>query len=162
VAASIVDEIRSARPDLRPETLTEIEQDVRNELGTLARYGATPEVLTYTNARLDAISQKWRGGTERGETATKVATPKTTSADMLREQMDRAFAQNDQSTRTERRERYAPEDMAVLNQIANNFNVFAANPDRLNMAGEWLNRLTTTGRSSPEMTRDLQNELARL
>jgi hypothetical protein len=162
VAASIVDEIRSARPDLRPETLTEIEQDVRSELGTLARYGATPEVLTYTNARLDAISQKWRGGTERGETATKVVTPKTTSADMLREQMDRAFAQNDLSTRTERRERYAPQDMAVLNQIADNFKVFSANPDRLNMAGEWLNRLTTTGRSSPEMTRDLQNELARL
>ena len=162
VASSVVDEIRSARPDLRPETLTEIEQDVRNELGTLARYGATPEVLTYTNARLDAISQKWRGGTERGETATKVATPKTTSADMLREQMDRAFAQNDQSTRTERRERYDPQDMAVLNQIADNFNAFAASPDRLNMAGEWLNRLTTTGRSSPEMTRDLQAELARL
>lgn len=162
VVASMLDEIKSGRPDLRPETLTSIEQEVRSELGTLARYGATPDVLAYTNAQLDAISQKWRSGTERGATFTKMATPTETSADMLREQMDRAFAQNDQSTRTERRERYDPQDMALLNQIADNFKVFSANPERRNMAGEWLNRLTTTGRSSPEMSRDLQNELARL
>jgi hypothetical protein len=57
VVASLLDEIKSARPDLRPETLTSIEQEVRDELGTLARYAATPNVLAYTNARLDAISQ---------------------------------------------------------------------------------------------------------
>jgi hypothetical protein len=162
VVASLVDEIRSARPNLRPETLTEIEQEVRNELRVLERGGANPDVLASTNAQLDAISQKWRSGMERGTTFTQTATPTETSADMLREQMDRAFAQNDQSTRTERRERYAPEDTALLNQIADNFNAFNASPERRNMAGEWLNRLTTTGRSSPEMTRDLQNELARL
>lgn len=162
VAESLVNEIRAARPNLRPETLTEIEREVRGELGTLARYGANPDVLAYTNQRLDAISQKWRSGVERGETFTRTTTPTTTSPDMLREQMDRAFAQNDQSTRTERREKYAPEDTALLNQIADNFNAFAASPDRLNMAGEWLNRLTTTGRPSPEMTRDLKAELARL
>lgn len=160
--ASVVDEIRSARPDLRPETLTSIEQAVRDELGMLERYGASPDTLAYTNARLDAISQKWRSGTERGTTFTKTATPTATSEDMLREQMDRAFAQNDQSTRTERRERYAPQDMALLNQIADNFKAFASDPERRNMAGEWLNRVTTTGRANPEMTSDLRNELARL
>ena len=162
VAESLVNEIRAARPNLRPETLTEIEREVRGELGTLALYGANPDVLAYTNQRLDAISQKWRSGVERGETFTRTTTPTTTSPDMLREQMDRAFAQNDQSTRTERREKYAPEDTALLNQIADNFKAFTASPDRLNMAGEWLNRLTTTGRPSPEMTRDLKAELARL
>jgi hypothetical protein len=153
VVASVVDEIRSVRPDLRPETLTSIEQEVREELGVVSRYGANPDVLNYANARLDAISQKWRSRTERGETAAKVATPKTTSAEMLRDQMDRAFAQ---------RERYDPQTLSVLEQIADNFKAFNASPERRNMAGEWLNRVTQTGRSSPEMTRDLQAEMARL
>lgn len=159
---SLVEEIKAARGALRPETITEIEKEADTILSTLERYGDQGDLLAVTQQQLDRLSQKWRSGTVRGETATRTVTPITTSPEMLREQMDRAFAQNDQSTRTERRERYAPQDMAVLNQIADNFKAFAATPDRLNMAGEWLNRLTTTGRSSPEMTRDLQAELARL
>ena len=159
---ALVDEIKAVRGALRPETITAIEKEADAILSTLERYGDQGDLLAYTQQQLDRLSQKWRSGTVRGETATRTVTPTTTSPEMLREQMDRAFAQNDQSTRTERRERYASQDMALLNQIADNFNAFAANPDRLNMAGEWLNRLTTTGRSSPEMTRDLQAELARL
>jgi hypothetical protein len=162
VVSGLVDEIKAARGTLRPETITEIENDINKVLDTVTRYGDQGDVLTAAQQQLNGISQKWRGGIERGETFTRTTAPTATSAEMLREQMDRAFAQNDQSTRTERRERYAPQDTALLNQIADNFKVFSANPDRLNMAGEWLNRLTTTGRSSPEMTRDLQNELARL
>ena len=162
VLSGLVGEITAARGALRPETITEIEKEAEGILATVERYGAQDGVLADVGMRLDRLSQKWRGGTERGETATRTATPTTTTAAMLRDQMDRAFAQNDMSTRTERRERYAPQDMAVLNRIADNFVAFAVNPDRLNMAGEWLNRLTTTGRSSPEMTRDLQAELARL
>jgi hypothetical protein len=153
VAASLVNEILSARRDLRPETLTEIEQEVRSELGVLERYGANPQVLSYVNARLDALSQKWRGGMERGETFTKAPTPKTTSEDMLREQMDRAFAQ---------RERYDADTLSVLEQLADNLKAFSASPERRDMVGEWLNRVTQTGRSSPEMTADVRSELARL
>ena len=162
VMSGLVGEITAVRGALRPETITEIEAEVDKILAPVVRYGAQGEVMQVAQQQLDRLSQKWRGGTERGETATRTVTPTTTSPEMLRDQMDRAFAQNDQSTRTERRERYAPQDMTVLNQIADNFNAFATNPDRLNMAGEWLNRLTTTGRSSPEMTRDLQAELAQL
>ena len=153
VIASVLDEIKSARPDLRPETLTEIGQKVRGELGALVRYGANPDVLAYTNARLDAISQKWRSGTERGETFTKAPTPTQTSPEMLQEQMDRAFAQ---------RERYDADTLSVLEQLADNLKVFSASPERRNMAGEWLNRVMQTGRSSPEMTADVRSELARL
>jgi hypothetical protein len=160
--SGLIEEIKAARGALRPETITQIEKEAGDILSTLERYGDQGNLLAATTTQLDQLSQRWRSGTERGETATRTVTPTTTSAEMLREQMDRAFAQNDMSTRTERRERYAPQDMAVLNQIADNFKAFAANPDRLNMAGEWLNRLTTTGRSSPEMTRDVQAELARL
>lgn len=162
VMSGLVGEITAVRGALRPETITEIEAEVDKILAPVVRYGAQGEVMQVAQQQLDRLSQKWRGGTERGQTATRTVTPTTTSPEMLRDQMDRAFAQNDQSTRTQRRERYAPQDMTVLNQIADNFNAFATNPDRLNMAGEWLNRLTTTGRSSPEMTRDLQAELAQL
>ena len=160
VLENLVAGIRAVRPDLRPETITQIEQQAQPILDMVRRYGAdaVPDALQ----QLDAISQRWRAGTERGQTFTRAGVPTTTSADMLREQMDRVFAQNDMSTRTERRERYPAQDMALLNQIADNFNAFAANPDRRNLAGEWLNRLVTTGTSSPEMTRDLQNELALL
>ena len=153
VVTGLINEIVAVRGDLRPETISQIEADANRVLDTVARYGDQGDVLSAAAQQLDAISQRWRGGTERGETATKVATPKTTSADMLREQMDRAFAQ---------RERYDPQTLSVLEQIADNLNAFSASPERLNMAGEWLNRATTTGRPSPEMTRDLQNELARL
>lgn len=160
VLENLVAGIRAVRPDLRPETITQIEQQAQPVLDMVRRYGAdaVPDALQ----QLDAISQRWRAGTERGQTFTRTGVPTTTSVDMLREQMDRAFAQNDISTRTERRERYSAPDMALLNQIADNFNAFVASPDRRNLAGEWLNRLTTTGVSSPEMTRDLQNELALL
>lgn len=162
LVSGLVAEIKAARGDLRPETISQIENEAQEILAPVLRAGDQQVVVDAASQQLDALSQKWRSGMERGETFTREPVAKTTNTGMLRKQMDRAFAQNDQSTRTERRERYAPEDMAVLNQIADNFNVFAANPDRLNMAGEWLNRLTTTGRSSPEMTRDLQSELARL
>jgi hypothetical protein len=162
VLTGLVNEITAVRGDLRPETISQIEADANRVLDTVARYEGQGDVLSVAAQQLAGISQKWRSGTERGETFTREATPAATSEDMLRTQMDRAFAQNDQSTKTERRERYDPQDMALLNQIADNFKVFSASPERRNMAGEWLNRLTTTGRSSPEMTRDLQAEMARL
>lgn len=161
VLDNLVAGIKAVRGELRPETITQIEQQAQPVLDMVARYGG--EAVPGALQQLEAIGQRWRAGTERvGQTFTRTATPTETSVDMLREQMDRAFAQNDMSTRTERRERYPAQDMALLNQIADNFNAFVANPDRRNLAGEWLNRLTTTGMSSPEMTRDLQNELARL
>jgi hypothetical protein len=153
VVTGLVNEIVAARGDLRPETISQIEADANRVLDTVARYGDQGNVLSAAAQQLEGISQKWRGGTERGETATREATPTTTSEDMLRTQMDRAFAQ---------RERYDPQTLSVLEQIADNLKAFSANPERRNMAGEWLNRVTQTGRSSPEMTRDLQNELARL
>jgi hypothetical protein len=153
VVTGLINEIVAVRGDLRPETISQIEADANRVLDTVARYGDQGDVLSAAVQQLEGISQKWRGGTERGETFTREAAPKTTSADMLRGQLDRAFAQ---------RERYDPQTLSVLEQIADNLKAFSANPERLNMAGEWLNRATTTGRPSPEMTRDLQAELARL
>jgi hypothetical protein len=153
VVTGLINEIVAVRGDLRPETISQIEADANRVLDTVARYGDQGDVLSAAVQQLEGISQKWRGGTERGETFTREAAPKTTSADMLRGQLNRAFAQ---------RERYDPQTLSVLEQIADNLKAFSANPERLNMAGEWLNRATTTGRPSPEMTRDLQAELARL
>jgi hypothetical protein len=153
VVNGLVGEITAVRGALRPETITEIEAEVDKILAPVARYGAQGDVMQVAQQQLDRLSQKWRGGTERGETATRTVTPTTTSPEMLRDQMDRAFAQRD---------RYDAGTMDVLEQLADNLKAFAANPDRLNLAGEWLNRVTQTGRSSPEMTRDLQTELARL
>ena len=153
VVNGLVGEITAVRGALRPETITEIEAEVDKILAPVVRYGAQGDVMQVAQQQLDRLSQKWRGGTERGETATRTVTPTTTSPEMLRDQMDRAFAQRD---------RYDAGTMDVLEQLADNLKAFAANPDRLNLAGEWLNRVTQTGRSSPEMTRDLQTELARL
>ena len=153
VVNGLVGEITAVRGALRPETITEIEAEVDKILAPVARYGAQGDVMQVAQQQLDRLSQKWRGGTERGETATRTVTPTTTSPEMLRDQMDRAFAQRD---------RYDAGTMDVLEQLADNLKAFAANPDRLNLAGEWLNRVTQTGRSSPEMTRDLQAELAQL
>jgi len=153
VVNGLVGEITAVRGALRPETITEIEAEVDKILAPVARYGAQGDVMQVAQQQLDRLSQKWRGGTERGETATRTVTPTTTSPEMLRDQMDRAFAQRD---------RYDAGTMGVLEQLADNLKAFAASPDRLNLAGEWLNRVTQTGRSSPEMTRDLQTELAQL
>jgi hypothetical protein len=155
VVGNLLKEIQLVRGRLKPETITQIVSDVDAILNK-------PEDSDAALQALDDLSARWRAGTQRGTYGDTTPTPTQTTPEMLRTQMDRAFAQNDQSTRTERRERYAPEDMAVLNQIANNFNAFAASPERRNMAGEWLNRMTTTGRSNPEMTADVRNELAQL
>ena len=151
VLENLVAGIKAVRGDLKPETITQIERQAQPILDMVARYGG--EAVPGALQQLEAIGQRWRAGTERGETFTRKATPTETSADMLREQMDRAFAQ---------RQRYDAQTLSILDQIAENFNAFNASPERRNMAGEWLNRVTQTGRSSPEMTRDVQNELARL
>lgn len=151
VLENLVTGIKSVRGDLKPETITQIERQAQPILDMVARYGG--EAVPGALQQLEAIGQRWRAGTERGETFTRKATPTETNADMLREQMDRAFAQ---------RQRYDAQTLSILDQIAENFKAFTASPERRNMAGEWLNRVTQTGRSSPEMTRDVQNELARL
>jgi hypothetical protein len=155
VIGNLLKEIQLVRGRLKPETITQITNDVDAILNK-------PEDSDVALKALDDLSTRWRAGVRRDTFGATEPTPTQTSTDMLREQMDRVFAQNDQSTRTERRERYAPEDMSLLNQIADNFNAFTASPERRNMAGEWVNRLVTTGRASPEMTRDVRNELTRL
>lgn len=159
LAANLVKEIEATRGKLKPETITEIENEVNDIVSPVARYGQHDQLIEQATRELDALSTKWRGGVERGQTFTREATPTETSTDMLRAQMDRAFAQNDQSTRTERREKYDPQDMALLNRIADNFAAFTADPERRNMAGEWLHRVTTTGVANPEVTNDLRNAL---
>lgn len=155
VIDNLLKEIQLVRGRLKPETITQITNDVDAILNK-------PKDADAALRALDDLSNRYRAGIRRDTFGATEATPRQTSEDMLRTQMDRVFAQNDQSTRTERRERYAPADMALLNQIADNFKAFTASPERRNMAGELVNRMATTGRSSPEMARDVRAELAKL
>jgi hypothetical protein len=155
VIDNLLKEIQLVRGRLKPETITQITNDVDAILNK-------PKDSDAALRALDDLSNRYRAGIRRDTFGATEATPRQTSEDMLRTQMDRVFAQNDQSTRTERRERYAPADMALLNQIADNFKAFTASPERRNMAGELVNRMATTGRSSPEMARDVRAELAKL
>ncbi len=144
VLNNLVSEIQAARGPIKPETITEIE----NEANALLDQGLKTD--TDITPQLDQLSNRWRAGTRAVQTATKTATPTTTSIDMLRDQMDRAYAQRD---------RLDEPTLSLLDKVVDNFNAFAANPERLNIAGEWLNRAMTTGKPSPEMTRDLQAEV---
>jgi hypothetical protein len=146
VVGNLLKEIQAVRGKLKPETITQITNDVDAILNK-------PEDSDAALQALDDLSTRWRAGVKRGTYGATQATPIETSTDMLREQMDRAFAQ---------RQRYDEETLSILDQIAENFKAFNANPERRNMAGEWLNRVTQTGRSSPEMTADVRNELAQL
>ena len=151
VLDNLVAGIRAVRGDLRPETITQIEQQAQPILDMVARYGG--EAVPGALQRLEALGQRWRAGTERGETFTRTATPTETTATMLRDQMDVAFAN---------RERYDADTLAIMEQVADNFGAVAVDPERRNLVGEWLNRATVTGKPSPEMTADVRNELARL
>lgn len=146
VIGNLLKEIQLVRGRLKPETITQITSDVDAILNK-------PEDSEAALRALDDLSTRWRAGVRRDTYGAATPTPTQTSEDMLREQMDRAFAQ---------RQRYDTETLSILDQIAENFKAFNASPERRNMAGEWLNRVTQTGRSSPEMTADVRNELARL
>lgn len=144
VVAAMLKEISDVRGKLKPETITAIEKEVRQLLDNKMMFGQD------YGSVLDAISNRWRAGVRRGTYGDTQATPTQTSAGMLHAQMERAFAQ---------REKYSPEDMTLLERIADSFKAFIADPERRNMAGEWLNRVTTTGSASPAMARDLQEAL---
>jgi DNA repair exonuclease SbcCD ATPase subunit len=146
VVGNLLKEIQTVRGRLKPETITQITRDVDAILDK-------PEDSDAALRALDDLSARWRAGVKRDTFGATTPTPTQTSEDMLREQMDRAFAQ---------RQRYDTETLSILDQIAENFKAFNASPERRNMAGEWLNRVTQTGRSSPEMTADVRNELATL
>lgn len=147
VLDNLVKEIIAARGKLRPETITQIENQANGLIDSALRYGndITPA--------FEALAARWRAGTQTGTYGAAQGVPTTTTRDMLLKQMDTAFGQRD---------RYDPQTLSILDQIAQNFGAVSANEDRRNMVGEWLNRVSTTGRSSPEMTRDVQNELATL
>ena len=147
VLDNLVKEIVAARGKLRPETITQIENQANGLIDSALRYGndITPA--------FEALAARWRAGTQTGTYGAAQAVPTATTRDMLLTQMDAAFGQ---------RNRYDPQTLSILEQIADNFGAVSANEDRRNMVGEWLNRVSTTGRSSPEMTRDVQNELATL
>ena len=147
VIDNLIKEISVVRGQLKPETITEIEKELGALLDSSARYGND------ISDQLDAISTRWRAGVKFGAFGPAEAIPTTTTKDMLVDQMDRAYAQ---------RERYDPLTMAMLDRIADNLNAFAANEDRRNIAAEWLNRVTTTGRASPEATNDLRGVLRQL
>jgi hypothetical protein len=144
VVDALLKEISNVRGKLKPETITAIERDIRQLLDNKMMFGQD------YGPTLDELSARWRAGVRRDKYGPATPTPTQTTAGMLHAQMSTAFAQ---------RERYSPEVMALLERIGDNFKAFIGSPDRLNMAGEWLNRLTTTGQSSPEMTRDLQAAL---
>ena len=147
VLDNLVKEITAARGKLRPETITQIERQVNGLIDSSLRYGQDP------TPAFEALAARWRAGTQTGAFGAAQAVPTTTTQDMLLTQMDAAFG---------KRERYDPQTLSILDQIAQNFGAVSANEDRRNMVGEWLNRVSTTGRSSPEMTRDVQAELAEL
>jgi hypothetical protein len=147
VIDGLIKEISVVRGQLKPETITEIEKELGALLDSSARYGSD------ITDQLDAISTRWRAGVKVGTFGPAETIPTTTTKDMLVDQMDRAYAQ---------RERYDPLTMAMLDRIADNLNAFAANEDRRNIAAEWLNRVTTTGRASPEATNDLRGVLRQL
>jgi hypothetical protein len=147
VIDGLIKEISVVRGQLKPETITEIEKELGALLDSSARYGSD------ITDQLDAISTRWRAGVKVGTFGPAETIPTTTTKDMLVGQMDRAYAQ---------RERYDPLTMAMLDRIADNLNAFAANEDRRNIAAEWLNRVTTTGRASPEATNDLRGVLRQL
>lgn len=153
IADGIVNEIKAVRGDLRPETITEIENEVKDIVAPVARYGANPDLLADVNQRLDRLSLKWRSGTERGATFTREAVPTETTTEALLRQLEEAFTNRD---------RYDAPTMQTLERIADNLNAVTADPERRAMIGEWLNRATTTGRPSPEMTADVRGELDRL
>jgi len=146
VVGNLLKEIQLVRGRLKPETITQITNDVDAILNKPTDSDAALRAL-------DDLSTRWRAGVRRDTFGATQPTPTQTSEDMLRDQMDRAFAQ---------RQRYDEDTLSVLDQIAENFKAFNTNPERRNMAGEWLNRVTQTGRSSPEMTADVRNELAQL
>ena len=147
VLTNLVSEIQAARGTIKPETVTAIEDEANALLDRSLQTG------TDITPQLDQLSNRWRAGTRSGQTVTTTATPTSTTTDALREQMDRAFAQRDQ---------YDTQTMSILEHVADNLSAVTANPERRNMIGEWLNRVTTTGRSSPEMTRDVQEALSTL
>ena len=147
VLDNLVKGITAARGKLRPETITQIETQA-NALMDRGLKGAADITPAF-----EALSARWRAGTQTGTYGAAQGAPTTTTQDMLLKQMDTAFGQ---------RERYDPQTLSILDQLAQNFGAVSANEDRRNMVGEWLNRVSTTGRSSPEMTRDVQNEMATL
>ena len=147
VIDGLLKEISLVRGKLKPETITEIEKELGALLDSSARYGND------ITSELDAISTRWRAGTKYSAFGPAEAIPTTTTKEMLLDQIDRVYAQ---------RERYNSLTMAMLDRIADDFNAFAASEDRRNIAAEWLNRITTTGRASPEVTNDLRGALRTL
>jgi phage shock protein A len=147
VIDGLLKEISLVRGKLKPETITEIEKELGALLDSSARYGND------ITSELDAISTRWRAGTKYSAFGPAKAIPTTTTKEMLLDQIDRVYAQ---------RERYNSLTMAMLDRIADDFNAFAASEDRRNIAAEWLNRITTTGRASPEVTNDLRGALRTL
>lgn len=148
VLNNLVEEIKAVRGELKPETITQIENDAKPLLDILQKYGEG--YVGDVSGELDAISNKWRAGVERGATFTREATPTETTPAMLRDQMDVAFAN---------RERYDAPTIGLLERIADNFAAVAVNPERRNLIGEWLHRATVTGKPSPEITAELRDSL---
>jgi hypothetical protein len=146
VVGNLLKEIQLVRGRLKPETITQIVSDVDAILNK-------PEDSDAALQALDDLSARWRAGTQRGTYGAATPTPTQTSKDMLLDQMDRVFAQ---------RERYAPEVMRLLEQVAENFNAFAANTDRRNMVAEWLHRVSVTGRSDLARVEEIRGALSTL
>ena len=150
---SLVAEIELGRgTKLKPETITQIEKDAGILVDSAARYNYD------ANQQLDALSARWRSGTRtRMENTTTTKTPEATSADMLIEQLNRAFEKRDRAGNLTG---YDASTQSLLQQIVDNFKSVSANPDRRNLVGEWLYRVTTTGAAAPEMEADIKEALA--
>lgn len=155
VLESLIAEIELGRgAKLKPETITQIEKDAGGILDAALRDNKD------ANPDLDSLSARWRSGTRATfDSASVTKTPLGASPEMLIEQLQKAFVNRDRQGNLTK---YDDKTQTLLQQLVDNFGSFSANPDRRNLASDWLHRVTVTGRPAPELETEIRDELATL
>ena len=155
VLESLITEIELGRgAKLKPETITQIEKDAGGILDAALRDNKD------ANPDLDSLSARWRSGTRSTfDSASVTKTPLGASPEILIEQLQKAFVNRDRQGNLTK---YDDKTQTLLQQLVDNFGSFSANPDRRNLASDWLHRVTVTGRPAPELETEIRDELATL
>ena len=145
VFTSLINEIKAAGRTLNNETVAGIQTEVNKILDAAVKSGE----FEAADIALEALGRKWRSGSQDVQTFTKTLTPQTVSPEMLRGQLDQAFAN---------RQRYDEDTQALLERIGDNLGPVANNPERAELVSNWLYR-ATSGTPDASLAAEVKAEL---
>ena len=154
VVDTVVNEIKTVRPNLRPETITSIENEVSDVLDTGLKRGhdVTPV--------LDAIGQKWRAATQTNPSETVTTTPKNVAPETVVRQIHQLYTNREKDNRVVG---LSDEDQGLVQRVIDNFGALKNNPQMLDNVSNWLyNRQYAPTKTEPRDVAQLNQDLRTL